>query len=294
MNDQTGQSQTKLFVDEIETVERKIAAYLATVKKLQRRLSQAKKELNTKPAIGAQVTALITTLRTTQLEPPGPVLTQLIQSLETQLGDLQKLNLESFPSELRKACEAHNLAFAAQTEGYVVGSFFLIANVAQERARFQFAKIDVQSNLPLDPNVIADQAQLLRASLLDAPIDLHGFRSELYEAIRVAAARHDRKLTAAEIRVELPEVYREMTFIRSLSETAKRKTAEPVYSLVRFIIDLIRFIQSDLNLETEQFRLESAVIENTKNPKKSIFIPRDLSKGNSEGTYFQAIVLRQL
>jgi len=98
-----------------------------------------------------------------------------------------------------------------------------------------------------------------------------------------------------ELRVELPVVFREMGFIRqSVSSSSRKTSAGAEYSLSRFVIELKQFMQSDQNLHSDQqFRMEAAVIENTKNPKKSVFIPRDVSCGFGEGSYYQAILLQR-
>jgi hypothetical protein len=86
-----------------------------------------------------------------------------------------------------------------------------------------------------------------------------------------------------------------MSFIRNTSgSNSSKRTGAEEYSLARFIIELKQFIQSDDNLKSpQQCRLEPAVIENTKNPKKSIFVPRDVACGFGEGTYYQAIIMQQ-
>jgi seryl-tRNA synthetase len=82
-----------------------------------------------------------------------------------------------------------------------------------------------------------------------------------------------------------------LRFIKHGDENLGGKRVAP-YSIPRFVVETKTLVQSDLNSSrARRFRLETAVIENTKNPKKSVFIPNDLQKGYGEGTYFQAIIL---
>jgi hypothetical protein len=86
-----------------------------------------------------------------------------------------------------------------------------------------------------------------------------------------------------------------MAFIRQgVGSTSRKKAGSGDYSLSRFVIELKQFLQSDQNLHADPpFRLEPAVIENTKNPKKSVFIPREVPCGFGEGSYYQAVLIAQ-
>lgn len=108
--------------------------------------------------------------------------------------------------------------------------------------------------------------------------------------MRVSLSRRNASLVG-EIRAELPAVYRELFFIRHGDELLAGQHPEP-YPLARFVVEVKTLVQSDFNSSrSRRFRLETAVIENTRNPKKSVFIPNDVNKGFGEGTYFQAIIL---
>jgi hypothetical protein len=83
-----------------------------------------------------------------------------------------------------------------------------------------------------------------------------------------------------------------MVFLRQGRSRPASKASFVDYPLPRFVVELKTLVQSDYNARAERrLKLETAVIENTKNPRKSVFIPNDLSCGFGEGTYFQAIVL---
>ena len=172
----------------------------------------------------------------------------------------------------------------------------VVTDAAKETAIIQYAKVAIIQNVPLNVRAIVDQAIALKARLIDAAVDLPRFRKDIHEAIRVAVARRETRTLVAELRVDLPASFREMSFIRNATAShSARKGAAGEYSLARFTIELKQFIQSDDNLQSsQQCRLEPAVIENTKNPKKSIFVPRDIACGFGEGTYYQAIIMQQM
>lgn len=284
----------KAFLESIESAEREAAEYAGVLKKLRTRLSRTRKALSTKPAVATQVAALVSDLQEIKMDPPRPVVSQLIESLDAQLRILQRRLQESFPPDLRQSCERAGLGFKPLPDGFGVGPFFVAIDAQRETASFQYAKVPILKDVPLNASAIVAQAASLKAALLDPPVDLPRFRAELHEAMRVALARRDNRFATTDLRVELPAVFREMGFVRQFAgTTSKRKPAVAEFSLARFVIELKQFIQSDRNVHADQqFRLEPAVIENTKNPKKSVFIPRDISCGFGEGTYYQAIVLQ--
>ena len=110
----------------------------------------------------------------------------------------------------------------------------------------------------------------------------------------VTLAREKKSTRLPELRAELPEVYREMTFIRQTGTKPLSKQNVQDYPLARFVVEVATVIRSDENLAADRsFRLETAVIENTRNRRKSVFIPKDLRKGYGEGMYYQALILQQ-
>lgn len=283
------------FIDKIEATEHQVAEYNGFLKKLKMRLSRTKKALASKPAVASQVAALVNDLNAMRGEPGRPSVSQLIETLEGQLHTLQRRFQNDFPSELRQGCESAGLDFKPLTDAFGVGPFFVAIDTKKQVSSFEYAKVTILKDVPLNVSAIVTQAAALKTSLLDPPVDLPLFRSELHEAMRVANARREARQPMTELRVELPVVFREMGFIRQgASGSSRKKAAGAEYSLPRFVIELKQFLQSDQNLHSDQqFRPEPAVIENTKNPKKSVFIPRDVSCGFGEGSYYQAILLQQ-
>lgn len=283
----------EIFLKTIEEAEAHANLYAAFIKKLKARLTKTKKALASKPAVSSQVAALVSDLEQFKANPEAPSVTSLSRLLEEELKKLTGRFRDSFPADLRKACESAQLPFKAQTDGFGVGPFFVIVNIAKETAGFHFAKIDMGIDVPMNVTAIVDQAKVLKSFLLDEPVDFGKFASSLNEAMRVALARQG-QIPKAEWRVELPLVFRELVFIRQ-SQVKRRQSSHAEYSLCRFVIELKQFIQSNENMRAdEQYRLETAVLENTKNPKKSVFFPRDLSCSYGEGTYYQTILLRHV
>lgn len=295
MADGPNNPDAKGLIDKIEATEHQVAEYSGFLKRLKMRLSRTKKALVSKPAVASQVSALLSDLHGMKTEPGRPDVPHLIDSLEGQLRTLHRRFQEGFPSDLRQGCESARLDFKALPDGFGVGPFFVAIDPQKESASFQYAKVTILKDVPLNVSAIVTQAGTLKATLLALPVDLPQFRSELHEAMRVAVARREARQHLTQLRVELPVVFREMGFIRlSVSSSSRNKSAGAEYSLSRFVIELKQFMQSNQNLQSDQqFRLEPAVIENTKNPKKSVFIPREVSCGFGEGSYYQAILLQQ-
>ena len=284
----------KTFLDAIEIVRTQAAEYAGFFHKLKDRLTRAEKNLGEKSAILSVVSALLSDLQAARALPEQPAVSQLIQSLEQQLQKARQHFTESFPADLRQECEAAHLHFANLQNGFGVGPFFVAPNFPKEIASFHYAKVDMGVDVPLTAKSVVQHATTLKAALIDLPADLAKFGDDLYEAMRVAAARQN-KPSKTELRVELPLIFHEMLLNRQFPAAGTRqKPARNEYSLPRFVIELKQFVQSEQNTRSSRpFRPEPAVIENAKNPKKSIFIPHDLARGFGEGTYFQAVVVRQ-
>lgn len=280
-----------IFLRKIQEVEDQANQHAAAMKRLVARLSRARKLLKNTSSLVAQVTSLISDLEQQECDLPVLSVAALSSSLKEELSDFKERISDKFPYELRDACDAAEIQFKAKLDGYAVGTFFVTIDVDKESAAFHFAKIDMRTDVPLNAKAIVEKATSLTASLLDEPVDRGAFESALNEAMRVVMARQD-KTPNAEWRVDLPLVYRELAFIRQ-SQTKRHKASQISYSQPRFVVELKDFIQSPENLDArKQYRLETAVLENAKNPKKAMFIPQDVSRAFGEGTYYQSILLR--
>jgi hypothetical protein len=277
----------KVFLEKIEPVRQQLVEYIGFFHKLKDRLVRSEKALASKDIIANEVASLVSDLRS--VTPPAlPSTSDLASRLEQELKRLQQQIAASFANELHSKCKATGMEFVPLPDGYGVGPFLVLADFSKGAASFHYGKVGLALEIPANPEAIVDQAAALKASLIEQPVDLARFGSELQEAMRVVLARQNKSLKG-EIRAELPLVFHEMQVIRQHLRTKKSEKGE--YSIPRFVVELKRLIQSDQNTRSASpVRLETAVIENTKNAKKSIFIPKDLNRGFGEGTYFQAVL----
>ena len=281
----------EMFIHEIDTASQQIADCSAYFRRLKGKLARARKSLVTKPDTVSQAAKLIADLRGMQPEPEFPATLNLLHKLDQHLTDIQRRRKDSFPSDLHQACQKARLDFSALSDGFGIGPFLLTIDLDKEVASLRYAKVEVEGKISLGVSDIVAQVQASMSRLFDRQVDTNAFKNELGQAMRVAAARQE-ATPKTPLRVDLPAIFREMRIIKEVLQKSRRSQSDD-YSLPQFVVDLKRFAQSNENVTaTQQFHLETAVLENTKNPKKSIFIPRDLDKGFGEGTYYQAIVLR--
>lgn len=275
------------IVRDLESSEHQFTTYLATVKKAKDRLVAAKNEIpKGKPV--TRLTSLIADLRAVSAV-PAPNLPQLIAELERHVRLLAESFGGTITNELRQHAEAQKMSFKPLSEGFVLGPFAVTLNVPKESANLTYAKVPLVSGMPLDPSLIVKTAQEWMAKLLEVPA-FQSLAVQFEEAIRVAVARQKKPAARADLRADLLAVYREMTFIRQGPGREHAKAAD--YCLPRFVVELKTLVQSEENTQGDRrFRLETAVLENAKDPRKSVFIPSDLSAGHGEGTYFQAIAM---
>jgi hypothetical protein len=224
--------------------------------------------------------------------PAGPDLAQLVDRLSQRQHELVERFQRDFRTQLQAAAEEAKLPLRLVNDQLTVGPFVLHLNSEKETSSLEYAKVVVSKDLPLDPAKIVAHTRRLVADLLTPPADLRALAAEVEEALRVVLARQKKSLAADEWRGELPAVYRELFYIRQgrFSVTARKSLKE--YPLARFMVEVKTLVQSDESLAAaRRFRLEPAVIENTKNPNKSVFFPNDLSQGFGEGMYFQALIM---
>lgn len=276
----------------LEEAERSLAERSTAIKKLSNRLSKSRKELAKGGRHLTLLRALIEEVRKLPKEPDGPNWDALANTLARHESDLSANMTKEFPVALRNATEAAKLPFRVAGGIFCIGPFGVRADYAKDVAVFEYAKIEIAKDLPLDPENIVTEVERLRESLLSRLEDPKAFAQQLEEAIRVVLTRQRKSLMAEELRAELPLVYREMLYLRQgwNNPAAKRKLTE--YPVARFVVETKSFLQSDANLKSARpFRLEPAVIENTKNLSKAFFFPKDLADGNGEGMYFQAVLL---
>jgi hypothetical protein len=281
-----------MITEAIEAAEKALGERAKHLQKLEKRLAAARRDLAKNKRPVAILNTLIEELRNMPTDPPGPNWRQLVEVLSQHKDSLSASSHREFLATLRTRAENSTLVFRMSGDQLTIGPFGLSIDAHKGSACLEYAKLEVARNLPLDAQEILTQAKELESTLLAPPTDLGTLAAQLEEAIRVVLARHKRLLVSDELRAELPAVYRELLFMRQgwSNIVSKRKLTE--YSLTRFVVEVKTLIQSEQNLSgSRRFRLEPAVIENTRNFNKAIFIPSDLSHGFGEGMYFQAIIL---
>lgn len=251
-----------------------------------KRLSKGRKPLTA-------LRELIANIQEIGADPSGPDLKALADSLSRHLERITDQAKRRFQSDLRAAAAEAGLDVGQVAHSLTVGPFALLVESTSESASLEYAKVPAAVGLALSPRDLVASIVGLKGTLLEKPSDLAGLSGEVQEAIRVTLARQGRPTTSADLRAELPAVFREMAYIRQSKRPRGSKSSQE-FTLPRFIVEIASLVKSDQNVSSPQsFRLETAVIENTGNPRKSVFIPNDLSRGYGEGTYFQAIVFRR-
>lgn len=244
-----------------------------------------------KPTNIKQLSKLVEDLKSLNIEPPKFDLDGLIEQLKARATTIRNSFQSSFAEQLRKACVAEQLPQKQLQDDFAIGPFQLRLNLSKEEASLSYAKAIVEQGIPLDAAAIVAEAKKLKSEILDQPVDSNKIRQDLDEAARVAYARKNKPLKG-ELRIELPAIFRELAFIRQ-NEGGNVKRTVNSFNLARFVVELTKVVRSDENLSSKrQFALETAVIENTKDSRRSIYFPKDLSQGYGEGTYYQALLLK--
>ena len=274
-------------IQELGDAESKVTASLDFAKKLKEKLTKAKQDVG-KGKATTKLAALISDLRAMPPSPSAvPDVARLTDSLERHLRALGESYGASFKAELRRHCENAKLPLKPLGEGFAVGPFALSIDAAKETAALSYAKVPVAKDLPIDAGQIVKAVATLAERLLRPPENLKALIAQLDESMRVVLARQKKPAGRTELRVELPPVFREMAFIRSGLVTS---SAKGEYSIPRFVVEVKTLVQSEENVKGDRrFRLETAVLDNAKDNRKSIFFPNDLNAGFGEGMYFQAI-----
>ncbi len=217
---------------------------------------------------------------------------QLQERLKKQLDDAAKSYERAFVDGLVAEARKVNLPTGSASGAYFLGPFRLTLDFVKETGVLDYADQPIAPPMALDAVKLVTDASELVQSLLAAPSDIAKLANDFDEAIRVALSRSRKSTEGRELRCPLPELHREMTLLRQDRSRAITSSSFRDYPLARFVVELKTLVQSEQNMTAaKRFRLETAVIENTRNTKKSVFIPTDLQRGYAGGTYFQAVVL---
>lgn len=282
---------TQKSLEVLEQAEKELGDRLKSVQKTKALVAKARKELAKSKKPSASLRKLVADFEAAERAgaPVGHVTAELRKDLDRMADQMA----HGFRDALTAAATTAGLDVHQSVNDLTLGPFRLRVDLAKETASLSFAHVEIEKGLPLDPAALVARAVKLRADLLAPPGDLAALASDVDEAARVVLARQRKFSPAADLRADLPAVYRELVFIRQGRTKAATKTTFKDYTLARFVVELAALVRSDFNLESARpVRLETAVIENARNANRSIFIPNDLHKAYGEGSWYQAVVIR--
>lgn len=227
-------------------------------------------------------------------EPEGPDLLKLAQGIQRSLESLQAQFDQAFRAELEENARPLRMSVGRAEGQLTLGPFLLVLNRTKEIASLEYAKSVVADKLPLKADKLVSTAATL-AEAFEPPSNPTSIAPQLEEAIRISLARQRKPTSGSELRGEILAVYREMVFLKQGGKRYPTKSTFKDYSLARFVVEVRSLIESEENIAGDTtFRLETAVIENANNPKKSVFFPKRLTEGFGEGMWYQAVVMRRV
>jgi hypothetical protein len=291
----SGDTSQNSIAGVLKAAEIQLEGELRGLKQVKAALADACRKLEKQPSSRKTLEQVLDRLQTLSADATGPasaafatVLPKLQQRLQQLSSELERDLRDALKSEAQQAGFDFGMAAGAM----FLGPFALRLDFAREAASLEYATVPIGDKLPLDAVTIVTECQKQAALILDRPRHAEELASLFEQAIRVAVVRTGQNPTHGELRAELPAVYREMVYLQQLPDRPPTKVSFRDYPLARFVVELKTFIQSDENLASrKRFRLETAVIDNTRNRKKSVFVPNDVRKGYGEGMYFQALVM---
>ena len=217
---------------------------------------------------------------------------QLHERLKKQLDDAAKTYERVFVDGLVSEARKMHIPAGSASDAYFLGPFQLTLDFVKETGVLRYGDQPIAAPMALDAAKLVAAASEHAGALLGVPTDLAKLANDFEEAMRVALTRSRKPVEARELRCPLPDLHREMTVVRQDRGRAITSNSFRDYPLARVEVELKALVQSEQNMTaSKRFRLETAVLENTRNSKKSVFIPTDLQRGYAGGTYFQALVL---
>jgi hypothetical protein len=279
-------------IRDISTAEDVLKKQAASLKKILAALSAARLKVGQKAWPVRDLKKLLADLNSQKTEATEGAVAPLIDKLEQFLNAAEAELEKAFVADLVNAARQLDIDCGLSSGVRFIGPFELVSNFVRESVTLSYAKQPASGLLPLEGKTVADAASKLAAALLKPPTDPLRLAVEFEEAHKVALIRDRKPVDGRETRSMLPELFREMQYVRQDHSRPLTSETLQAYSLARFVVELKMLVQSASNLDsTKRFRLETAVIENTKNARKSVFVPNDLKVGYGEGTYFQALLL---
>jgi len=271
--------------DKIKSFESEFTKFAADVAKLAKALKDAKTSKSLWPMKSlAQIDRALKSYIQYRNAPSAESFANALHLIE---GDYKRLFHTEFGKDLNEQAAAASLGFKLHDDFYTIGPFEVVPNLSRETVSAHFAKAVVLRDIPLDAKNVIQAIVSMSKELLEAKQNVRNIAADFEVAVRVCVARGG-LVKHGTLRAELPQLLEEMTVIR---ERSKSGGTLP-YGRPRFVVELVTLVKSSENIEGKlgkEFRLETAVIENSRTDSKSVFVPDRLQNGSGEGKYYQAI-----
>ena len=273
------------YRNSIELFERDFKKFASDVAKLSKALRDAK---NSKSVWSMKSLKQVNrALKAYSQHEKVPNVQGFAEELRSIENDFQALFHSEFGKGLRETATQAKLDFRPQDDFYVVGPFEVVPHLNKDSVSLRYAKALVMDAIALNPKEVVGAILSVTKDLLEAKHNVHQLADDFEVAVRVCVARNG-LVKHGTLRAELPQLLEEMEIIRARSE----KSGNFAYGRPRFVVELATLVKSNENIEGKlgkEFRLETAVIDNSRNDAKSVFVPDRLQSGSGEGKYYQAI-----
>lgn len=273
----------------ISGIERQFAEYAKAIEKLSKAIKNAKASKSAWPL--KAIAELSKTAKACNGFVDVPDFDKMQKACDRLKAETQSRCRNDFAKELRRSAEERHVSFKMANQRILLGPFELVVEFEREEARLSYAKTFASDGLPLDADKLVIEVERLGSTLLEEPENLKRVADEIETAVRVCLARKGH-VKRGQMRAELPQVYRELQFARHDMKGITK--IERQFLRSRFVVELCSVAKSDDNLNgtwEKRFRLETAVIENSKKESKSVFVPDNIKLGAGEGKYYQAIIV---
>jgi hypothetical protein len=211
-----------------------------------------------------------------------PELSEPAKALESCLLDSRANFNQEFARAMKDFATKAKIHFHFSEDSCQLGPFELKLDPDREKYRLCYGKSEVKKDLDLELNSILKTIYQQSKELFENRRDVRALANEFETAIKSSVGKSTGVL-AGNLRAELPLLLKELQAVKGHA-----------YSRPCFVIDTSVLIKSEENIDGllgREFRLETAVIDNSMNDRKSVFIPDRLEKGWGEGKYYQAINL---
>lgn len=273
------------FRNKIKAFEADFAKFASDVAKLSKALKDAKNSKSTWPI--KSLTQIDRAVKAYNQYAETPNVNSFANALRSIESECRALFHTEFGKDLSEQAAGANLGFKPHDNFYTVGPFDVVPNLNKEAVSLRYAKVVVLDDIPLDSKEVVNAIVGVSKELLEATHDVRKLAADFEVAVRVCIARGG-LVKHGTLRAELPQLLEEMVVIRGRSKSGGKLA----YGRPRFVVELATLVKSNENIEGKlgkEFRLETAVIDNSRNDAKSVFVPDRLQSGSGEGKYYQAI-----